>query len=84
MRLPWRRRERPVITPAALAIAEQWALRDRAALARLRALGRVQLGRDLVGAGQREQAKPFIADIEARVSPRRKVNHAVRRRAKKR
>jgi sRNA-binding protein len=58
-RVPWPSR-------VAHDLAERHAANDRATLARLRANNAVELRRQDVGDGQRQQAKPFIRDIEAR------------------
>lgn len=71
-----RQKRSPWGSAAAMAIAEQQALRDRAILARYRARNVVELRRQDVGVGQREQADPFIRDIEAQARAER--NRAAR------
>lgn len=67
-----RQKRSPWSSAAAMSIAEQQALRDRALLARYRARNVVELRRQDIPEGMRDQARPFIRDIERRARAERR------------
>lgn len=75
------------LSPEVLAVAEAQAARDRDLLAQLVREGKVMRSEDRTGRLIPRRARTserFIADIEARVTPRRAVNLAIRPRRKRR